>query len=474
MRFLAELAYIVAAVLFIIGLKRLSSPTTARSGNALGALGMLLAVVATVIVEEIVSPWGIVAGLVLGGGIGAALAFLVRMTAMPQMVALLNGFGGAASALVAGAEYLRLTDATHPFDIVIIAVCVLVGGLTFSGSMVAWAKLQEVLTGRPITYPLQKTTNLALLLLAVLLTIDLAYLGASNEPLLMAGLLGGGSDVVIVIAVVALMLGVLIVIPIGGADMPVVISLLNSYSGIAAAATGFVLRNNMLIIAGALVGASGLILTRIMCRAMNRSLANVLFGAFGGGDSGAAVAGPGAAAGGAVREFSAADAAIAMSYAQQVVIVPGYGMAVAQAQHGVKELAELLERKGVAVKFAVHPVAGRMPGHMNVLLAEAGVDYDKLKEMDAINPEMARTDVALVIGANDVVNPAAKNEPSSPLYGMPIINVDECRTVIVLKRSMRPGFAGVENPLFYLENTRMLFGDAKDSVASLVQEVKAA
>jgi NAD(P) transhydrogenase subunit beta len=288
----------------------------------------------------------------------------------------------------------------------------------------------------------------------------------------MAGLLGGGGEVVIVLAVIALLLGVFVVIPIGGADMPVVISLLNSYSGIAACATGFVLRNNMLIIAGALVGASGLILTRIMCQAMNRSLANVLFGAFGGGDSTAA-AGAGSAVGGSVKEFSPTDAALAMTYAQQVIIVPGYGMAVAQAQHGVKELAELLAKKGVNVKFAVHPVAGRMPGHMNVLLAEAGVDYDRLKEMDEINPEMPRTDVALIIGANDVVNPAAKNDPSSPLYGMPIINVDECRTVIVMKRSMRPGFAGVENPLFYLDNTRMLFGDAKDSVARLVQEVKA-
>ena len=471
MRFLSEVTYIVAAVLFILGLKRLSSPATARSGNLMGAIGMLLAVIATLLVEEIVGPWALVGGLAIGGAIGVAMAYLVKITAMPQMVAVLNGFGGGASALVAGAEYLRISDATSPFDVGIIAVTVLVGGLTFSGSVIAWAKLQEVMTGRPITYPLQKTINLALLVLVVLLVADLVIAAAGDSASVAAGLLGTDGGVLIVVALMALALGVLIVIPIGGADMPVVISLLNSYSGLAAAATGFVLRNNMLIIAGALVGASGLILTRIMCNAMNRSLANVLFGAFGGGDS--AATGDGAAVGGTVKEFSAEDAAIAMGYASQVVIVPGYGMAVAQAQHGVKELADLLVSKGVSVKFAVHPVAGRMPGHMNVLLAEAGVDYDRLKEMDDINPEMPRTDVALIIGANDVVNPAAKTDRSSPLWGMPIINVDECQTVIVMKRSMRPGFAGVENPLFFLDNTRMLFGDAKDSVAKLVQEVKA-
>ena len=468
---IVEIIYIVAAVLFILGIKRLGSPKTARSGNMFGAAGMLLAIIATLIAAHIVSWWGVIVGVGIGSIAGVILAYTVKMTAMPQMVAVLNGFGGAASALVAGAEYLRLTGDSHPFDIVIIVVSILIGGLTFSGSMIAWAKLQEVMTGRPITYPLQKTVNLVLLLLVLLLTVDLAYLGATNEPSIVAGLLGGGTGVIIAVAVIALILGVLVVIPIGGADMPVVISLLNSYSGIAACATGFVLRNNMLIIAGALVGASGIILTRIMCQAMNRSLANVLFGAFGGGDSTAG--GEGMAVTGSVKEFSAEDAALAMSYAQQVVIVPGYGMAVAQAQHGVKELAEILAEKGVAVKFAVHPVAGRMPGHMNVLLAEAGVDYDKLKEMEDINPEMGHTDVALIIGANDVVNPAAKTDRSSPLWGMPIINVDECRTVIVMKRSMRPGFAGVENPLFFLDNTRMLFGDAKDTVAKLVQEVKA-
>ena len=473
MSFLSEITYIVASVLFIIGLKRLSSPATARSGNLLGAIGMLLAIVATLFVMEIVGVWAILLGMAIGTGAGVALAYLVRMTAMPQMVALLNGFGGGASTLVAYAEYMRIDNATPGLDIGIIAFGVLVGALTFSGSLVAWAKLQEVLTGKPITYPLQKTSNLVLLVIVVLLSIDLVLLTTSGGASLGADLLGGGRGVLLAIALLGLLLGVLIVIPIGGADMPVVISLLNSYSGIAACATGFVLRNNMLIIAGALVGASGIILTRIMCNAMNRSLANVLFGAFGGGGDTAAGT-DGAAVGGSIREFSPEDAALAMSYAQSVIIVPGYGMAVAQAQHGVKELAELLTKKGVTVRFAVHPVAGRMPGHMNVLLAEAGVDYDRLKEMEEINPDMPRTDVALVIGANDVVNPAAKTDPSSPLYGMPIINVDECRTVIVMKRSMRPGFAGVENPLFYLENTRMLFGDAKDTVARLVQEVKAA
>ena len=470
---LVEIIYIVASVLFIVGIKRLSSPKTARSGNALGAVGMLLAIVATLLVADIVSWWGILVGVAIGTVAGIALAYMVKMTAMPQMVAVLNGFGGGASLIVGGVEYTRLPGHASAVDIVIIAASVLVGAVTFSGSMVAWAKLQEVMTGRPVTYPLQKTINAVLLLLVVLLTIDLVVTTTGGAESLAAGLLGGGVNVLIAIGAISLVLGILIVIPIGGADMPVVISLLNSYSGIAACATGFVLRNNMLIIAGALVGASGIILTRIMCQAMNRSLTNVLFGAFGGGDA-TATSGTGAAVGGTVKEFSPEDAALAMSYAQNVVIVPGYGMAVAQAQHGVKELAEVLAQKGVNVKFAVHPVAGRMPGHMNVLLAEAGVDYDRLKEMDDINPEMSHTDVALIIGANDVVNPAAKTDRTSPLWGMPIINVDECRTVIVMKRSMRPGFAGVENPLFYLDNTRMLFGDAKDTVGKLVQQVKAA
>ena len=466
-----ELLYIAGAVLFILGIKRLSSPRTARSGNLLGAIGMLLAIVGTLLVADIVSWWGILLGAAIGTIAGVILAYMVQMTAMPQMVAMLNGFGGGASMIVGGVEYTRLTGHATAVDVVIIAASVLVGAVTFSGSMVAWAKLQEVMTGRPITYPLQKTINAVLVILIVLLAADLVFVTTAGGASLGAELLGGGMNVLLAIGALSLVLGVLLVIPIGGADMPVVISLLNSYSGIAACATGFVLRNNMLIIAGALVGASGIILTRIMCQAMNRSLAHVLFGAFGGGDS--AATGAGAAVTGSVKEFSPEDAALAMSYAQQVVIVPGYGMAVAQAQLGVKDLAEILAKKGVSVKFAVHPVAGRLPGHLNVLLAEAGVDYDLLKEMEAINPEMPHTDVALVIGANDVVNPAAKTDRSSPLWGMPIINVDECRTVIVMKRSMRPGFAGVDNPLFFLDNTRMLFGDAKDTVAKLVQEVKA-
>ena len=458
---LIEVAYLVAAVLFIVGLKRLSSPATARSGNMLGATGMLVAVVATLLHWEIVSWTWILAGVILGGVVGVVMARTVRMTGMPQMVALLNGFGGGASALVAGDEYIRFAGGAidAPMSVqATIMLSVLIGALTFSGSLVAFGKLQEVITGRAVTYPGQRIVNGLIFGGTFALA---AYLVAADANLPLYLVLSGA----------ALLIGVLFVLPIGGADMPVVISLLNSFSGIAASMTGFVLGNNVLIISGALVGASGIILTKIMCDAMNRSLTNVLFGAFG------ANVAAGAAAGGSdgrsVRDITGEDAAILLGYARSVVFVPGYGMAVSQAQHQVRELADLLQSRGVEVKYAIHPVAGRMPGHMNVLLAEANVPYDQLIEMEQINPEFDRTDVAVVIGANDVVNPAARHDTASPIYGMPILDVDRARTVVVMKRSMNPGFAGIENELFFADNTRMLFGDARKSLTTLVQQVKA-
>ncbi len=462
-----KLIYLLAAALFIFGLKRLSSPATARSGNLLASFGMLLAIVVTLAFQDILDWRLILIGIAIGSLIGATFARMVKMTAMPQMVALLNGFGGGASALVAGGEFSRLLSSSTAIPInvsITIQLSVLIGGVTFAGSLIAFGKLQELVTGRAVTYPLQKTLNGMLLTLLVALVVWLVVV--PHNPPAFASL-----------AALALLLGILSVIPIGGADMPVVISLLNSYSGIAAAMTGFVISNEGLIISGALVGASGLILTRIMCRAMNRSLANVLFGAFGTVAAGAAeaagVAGALGPGGKTVRQVTHEDAATMLAYARQVVVAPGYGLAVAQAQHDVRELADLLESRGVEVKYAIHPVAGRMPGHMNVLLAEADVPYDKLYDMDHINPEFGRTDVSLVIGANDVVNPAARSTPDSPLYGMPILDVDKSQNVIVLKRSMRPGFAGVDNELFYDSKTSMLFGDAKDSLKKLVDEVKA-
>jgi H+-translocating NAD(P) transhydrogenase subunit beta len=455
------LAYLAAAVCFITGLKRLSSPRTARSGNLIGSFGMLIAVVATLLHWEIVTYTWIIAGVLIGGTAGATLARTVRMTAMPQMVAVLNGFGGGASALVAGDEYLRFAAGAleAPLDVrTTIMLSVIIGSVTFSGSFIAFGKLQELITGRAVTFPMQKVLT-ALLLAGVL---GLAVYLIATPPAL---------GPYMILAAAALVLGVLLVVPIGGADMPVVIALLNSYSGIAAAMTGFALGNNVLIISGALVGASGLILTKIMCQAMNRSLTNVLFGAFG-----AEVAGPASdtdAAGRTVRDISAEDAGILLSYSRSVIFVPGYGLAVSQAQHQVRELADLLTDRGVDVKYAIHPVAGRMPGHMNVLLAEANVPYPQLIEMDDINPEFPRTDVAVVIGANDVVNPAARADTSSPIYGMPILDVDMAKNVIVMKRSMNPGFAGIENALFFNDNTRMLFGDARKSLTALIQSVKA-
>jgi NAD(P) transhydrogenase subunit beta len=463
MEALTKLVYLAAAVCFIIALKRLAHPATARSGNWIGATGMLVAIVITLFDRNILSYELIIIGIVVGSTIGLIFARTVRMTAMPQMVALLNGFGGGASALVAGAEYLRYMAMNQhpPADVAVtIQLSVLIGSVTFSGSLVAFGKLQELVTGTAVTYPLQKTLN-ALLFLAVTGLIVFLAVEFPNTQMLL------------VLTGLALLLGVLSVIPIGGADMPVVIALLNSYSGLAASMTGFVINNHGLIISGALVGASGVILTAIMCKAMNRSLANVLFGAFGAGaETGSSVIVAGQAIDQPIKQITADDAAMLMAFAKQVVIVPGYGLAVAQAQHEVREMAELLEKRGVTVKYAIHPVAGRMPGHMNVLLAEANVPYDELYDMDAINPEFEQTDVSLVIGANDVVNPAARSNQSSPLYGMPILDVDKSHACIVLKRSMRPGFAGVDNELFYAQTTSMLFGDAKDSIKKLIAEIK--
>ncbi|MEG3437722.1 NAD(P)(+) transhydrogenase (Re/Si-specific) subunit beta [Pannus brasiliensis CCIBt3594] len=455
-----ELSYLIAAVLFIIGLKQLSSPATARQGNAIAAVGMLIAIVATLVNQEILSYGLIAVALAIGSIIGVISAQKVPMTAMPQMVGMFNGLGGAASAAIAVGEYWRLLESGQkiPFDSILIAILgVLIGGVTFTGSVLAFAKLQELVTGAPVTFPFQQPINFLLLATFIGGSVYLLF-----DP--------GSIDVFLTLVVLSLIFGALFVLPIGGGDMPVVISLLNSFSGIAASVVGFILMNNMLIIAGALVGASGIILTQIMCKAMNRSLSSVLFSAFGtGGSTGEASAG---ITDKTVHAIDTEEGAMMLGYARSVVIVPGYGMAVAQAQHAVRELAEYLEKNGVEVKYAIHPVAGRMPGHMNVLLAEANVPYPQLYDMDDINPEFERVDVALIIGANDVVNPAARHDKASPIYGMPILDVDKAQHTIVIKRSMRSGFAGVENELFYNPKTFMLFGSAQDVVAQLVSQVK--
>ncbi|HZP71957.1 MAG TPA: NAD(P)(+) transhydrogenase (Re/Si-specific) subunit beta [Gaiellaceae bacterium] len=457
---LANLLYLVTIVTFILALRFLSNPAQARRGNQIGAAGMILAIAVTWIKVGGTSWWAIVIGMAVGGGFGAVGARKVKMTAMPQMVALFNGVGGGAAALISLAELHRiLPEAGTPTDDISLAIVLsaLIGAISFAGSMVAFAKLQELIGGRPITYTGQQLVNAALFLVALAAGLTLVA-GIQDEWLLW-----------ILIAASALF-GVLFVLPIGGADMPVVISLLNAFTGLAVAAGGFELENNVLIVAGMLVGASGTLLTLMMGRAMNRSIANVLFGAFGklAVVDGAATAG----ANGTVRPTTADDVAVMLAYAHKVVVVPGYGMAVAQAQHDVRALADALEAKGVEVTYAIHPVAGRMPGHMNVLLAEANVPYPALKEMDDANAEFPRTDVSLVIGANDVVNPDARNNAGSPIYGMPILNVDQSQAVVVLKRSMNPGFAGIDNPLFVEQNTMMLFGDAKESVAKLTAAVK--
>jgi NAD(P) transhydrogenase subunit beta len=456
----ANLLYLVTIVCFVLALRFLSSPTTARRGNWIGAFGMAWAIGVTLALPQVHLNWRIIAGAAIGAVFGAVGARKVKMTAMPQMVALFNGVGGGAAALVSLAEFHNLAPEPGHLHVDIsaaIALSALIGSVSFAGSMVAFAKLQELISGRPITYPAQQVVNIVLGcgLVAAVIAIVAGY---EQQWVLVALILG------------ALVFGVLFVLPIGGADMPVVISLLNAFTGLAAALTGFELGSSVLIVSGALVGASGTLLTMLMGRAMNRSLANVLFGAFGQVQAGA---GTGAALEGTVRSVTAEDVSIMLSYAQRVVIVPGYGMAVAQAQHAVRELYDELEKKGIEVTFAIHPVAGRMPGHMNVLLAEANVPYTALKEMDEVNPELPQTDVVLVIGANDVVNPAARNDPSSPIYGMPIINVDQAKQVVVSKRSMATGFAGIDNPLFVDPKTAMLFGDAKESVLKLVTGVKA-
>ena len=453
---LIQLAYLVASVLFILGLRNLSSPRTASLGNQMAAVGMLIAIVATLLVQGVVDYPIVIAGVVVGSLIGALAATRIQMTDMPQMVALLNGFGGAASVLVAGAEVSsRISANAVPAGIVppAIVASVLIGGVTLTGSLIAFAKLQELMRGAPIQYPAQQYINALIALGTVGTCVVLAM-----DPL--------NLELFAVLTALALLLGILLVIPIGGADMPVVIALLNSYSGLAACATGFVLDNSALVISGSLVGASGLILTKIMCDAMNRSLGNVLFGAFGAQVEGAA----GGTAGvdqGTATAYTPIDAAVIFSNARSVIVVPGYGMAVAQAQHAVRELTDTLAENGIEVNFAIHPVAGRMPGHMNVLLAEADVPYDRLVEMDEINPQFPETDVALVLGANDVVNPAAREDESSPIYGMPVLEVDRAQHVFVIKRSMNPGFAGIQNPLFFKDNTMMIFGDAKKVVIEL-------
>ncbi|MEE4360930.1 MAG: NAD(P)(+) transhydrogenase (Re/Si-specific) subunit beta [Pseudomonadales bacterium] len=462
---LINFAYIVSAALFVLGLKMLGHPDSARRGNILSAWGMGLAIVVTLFAQSIVSYEFIIGASIIGAVVGWLAARMVAMTSMPEMVALFNGSGGAASLLVGWAALydevapqsaqamLAAAGGPSTFILITIILSILIGGVTASGSLIAYGKLSERMTSAAIVFSGQRLVN-SLILLGIFASSALFI----ADPVI-------GSLWFWVLLALSLVLGVMAVIPIGGADMPVVISLLNSYSGLAACAAGFAIGNNLLIVAGSLVGASGIILTNIMCKAMNRSLANVLFSGFGAAKSATKVEGE-------VKPITADDAYLILESATSVVFVPGYGMAVAQAQHVVRELGELLEKNGAEVSFAIHPVAGRMPGHMNVLLAEANVPYDQLVEMDDINPRLPNTDVVVVIGANDVVNPAAREDENSPIYGMPIINVDHARTVFVLKRSMGSGFSGVDNPLFFGDNTRMLFGDAKQSIAALVAEFK--
>ena len=443
-----QLGYVIAAGLFIFGLKMLGSPDTARKGNGVSAVGMLVAIVAALLDQGIVQYEYIVGGMIVGGAVGAVAARTVAMTSMPEMVALFNGVGGAASGLV-GVAALSIADGS--FTYVTIILSILIGGVTFTGSLVAYGKLSETIGSGAVTFAGQKFVN-GLIVIGILTSAVMFVMDPTNTNMLYT------------VVGLSLVFGIMVVIPIGGADMPVVISLLNSYSGLAACAAGFAVDNNVLIVAGSLVGASGIILTQIMCKAMNRSLSNVLFSGF------ASVSTTVTEVEGEIKPISVEDAYYVLEAATNVAIIPGYGMAVAQAQHVVKELMELLEANGCEVNYGIHPVAGRMPGHMNVLLAEADVPYDQLLEMDDINPRMETVDVAIVIGANDVVNPAAREVESSPIYGMPVINVADARTVFVLKRSMASGFAGIENPLFYKDNARMLFGDAKESIGGLVRE----
>lgn len=442
--------YIIAATLFIFGLKLLGHPDTARKGNLLSAVAMLLAIVATLLDQSIVSFEWIVAGIIAGSIVGAFAARLVEMTSMPEMVSLLNGIGGLASffvawATISGAEQLSM------FVLVVTFLALFIGGVTFSGSIVAWAKLSERITGRAVTFSGQVVVNVALVV--AILVVAFLFVSRPELPYILYLAMG-----------LAIVMGIMLVMPIGGADMPVVISLLNSYSGLAACAAGFAIQNNLLIVAGSLVGASGIILTQIMCKAMNRSLSNVLFSGFKSAVKSNMVIE------GEVKPLSADDAYFVLEAAQSVVVVPGYGMAVAQAQHAMKELQVLLENNGAEVAYAIHPVAGRMPGHMNVLLAEADVSYEQLFEMDEINKRIENFDVAMVIGANDVVNPAAREMEGSPIYGMPVINADLAKNVFILKRGMASGFAGIDNPLFFKQNSRMIFGDAKDTINNMIRQ----
>lgn len=454
-----ELSYLLASILFILGLKGLSHPETAKRGMHLAEFGMLMAIVGTLVHHEIITYTWIITGLVIGSLVGLAMGWWVPMTAMPQRTALSHAFGAFAAALVGVSEYFRHYQSGGHIDRITMAALgfeVMLGSLTTTGSLLAFAKLQGLVRGTPVTYKGQNVFNMALLLTTIAIFVYLI-------------IVPGSLPLFFVMVGLALVFGILLVVPIGAADMPVVMSLLNSYAGLASAATGFVLNNNVLIIAGTLDGFSGFILSVLMCRAMNRSITNVLFGAFGSAADTAAV---GEGQQGSMREVSLEDVAVQLAYAHQVVFVPGYGMATAQAQHAVRELANVLEKKGVSVKYGIHPVAGRMPGHMNVLLAEANVPYSSLYELEQINPEMASTDVAIVIGANDVVNPDARDNPASPIAGMPIIEVDRAKSVIVLKRGQGRGFSGLENPLFFKPVTGMLYGDAKESLTKLVQAVQ--
>jgi NAD(P) transhydrogenase subunit beta len=457
-----ELSYLLAASLFIVGLKKLGSPATARMGNVIASVGMMLAIAATLLYQTPMNFPLILAGILVGSLIGTITAQRIEMTAMPQMVGLFNGLGGGASTLIAVAEFQRLLSMGETptlASMITILLSIFIGGITLTGSLVAFGKLQGIIGGSPIIFPLQRIISIGM---AVLFLVGSIFLMV--EPT--------SQTVFITLLSIALLLGVLFAIPVGGADMPVAIALLNSFSGLAASAAGFVLMNDMLIISGALVGASGIILTQIMCRAMNRSLLYVLFSAFSKTTTAVHIATASEQATRTVNSVDAEEAAMMLGYAKSVVIVPGYGMAVAQAQHTARELADQLERLGVEVKYAIHPVAGRMPGHMNVLLAEANVPYPQLYDMDDINTEFGNVDVALVVGANDVVNPAARNDQSSPIYGMPILDVDKAHHTIVIKRGLNPGFAGVENELFYESKTMMLFGNAKNVLTDLVGSVK--
>ena len=453
-----NIIYLISACLFIVGLKRLASPITARNGNRLASLGMLIAIVLTILKYTDNNFEWIILGIVIGGLLGIILSKYVQMTAIPQLVAIFNGFGGGASALVAIYEIVYQKDSVISiFVLAAIAFSTVLGSLTLTGSFIAFGKLQEIIPTRPILFPLRNYLNSLLLLLIIFLAVLMVIPNFSSL------------NILYILIVLSLLAGILIVIPIGGADMPVIIALLNSYSGIAGAGAGFVLNNPVLIISGSLVGASGLILTRIMIKAMNRSLANVILGGLGSEEGSQQTS---SNENRPVKSLNTEDAAMILGYAENVIFVPGYGLAVAQAQHQINELANMLKNNGANIKYAIHPVAGRMPGHMNVLLAEANIPYNELKDLDEINSEFDNADVAVVIGANDVTNPIARTDPSSPIYGMPILNVDKAKSVIVLKRSMASGFAGIENELFFLDKTSLLFGDAKDSIEEMTREIK--